>query len=198
MNEVLKNIYARRSIRAYSEESVKDDLILEIIKAGNHAPTGMNAQPLRFVVITNKPKMKELSDIAKRMFVENLKGGMKEASPEQKAKLDGYISTLQNPNYNIFYDAPVLILIFSDFIAVTPNEDATLAAENMMLAARSMDIGSCWIGFASPLGHNKEVMAELGVPTDHKLIAQLIFGYPKKKEIEPSKRDAAKILKWVH
>jgi nitroreductase len=198
MNEVLKNIYARRSVRTYSEQPVEEEQIREIIKAGTHAPTGMNTQPLRFAVISNKAKLKECSDVAKHMFMENLRFGMESATPEHRAKMEGYIRTLSDPNFNLFYDAPVLVLVFAAPNAITPDEDGSLAAENMMLAAASMGIGSCWIGFAKPLGHNPKVMAELGIPMDHKIIAPLIFGHPKNKGMEPSKRDEPLIMKWIY
>jgi nitroreductase len=67
----------------------------------------------------------------------------------------------------------------------------------MMLAANSMGIGSCWIGFAGPLGNNLEVMDQLGVPKDHKLIAPLIFGYAKKVDLAPAQRMEVPIIKWV-
>lgn len=198
MNEVLKNIYARRSVRSYSDEPVNEESIREMIKAGSHAPTGMNTQPLRFAVITNKVKMKEYSDIAKHMFVEDLRMRMEGATPEHNEKMEGYINMLANPDFHLFYDAPVLILVFAAPITFTPTEDGSLAAENMMLAARSMGLGSCWIGFAKPLGHNPKVMAELGITMDHQIIAPLVFGHPKKKDMEPSKRDEPHIMKWIN
>jgi nitroreductase len=67
MNEVLKNIYERRSVRSYTEESVPEEVLREVIKAGFHAPNGRNEQGLRFVVITNRAKLKLCSDLGKAM-----------------------------------------------------------------------------------------------------------------------------------
>lgn len=71
----------------------------------------------------------------------------------------------------------MLILIFATPYVVE-DYDCALVAENMMLAAHSLGIGSCWIGLALHLGDDKEFMKEAGVPEGHKLIAPLIFGYP--------------------
>ncbi|HSV41868.1 MAG TPA: hypothetical protein VLH13_00485, partial [Methanomassiliicoccales archaeon] len=58
-------------------------------------------------------------------------------------------------------------------------------------------LGSCWIGFAGPLGANPDVMKELNVPMDHRLIAPLIFGYPKNGEMPVSHREEPIILNWI-
>lgn len=197
MNAVMDNIYGRRSVRAYSEESISDDKIREIIKAGVHAPNGGNSQPLRFAVITNAEKRMQYSDVSKVLFVENMRKAMGGAVPEKRHFFETYIDRLSKPEFDIFYGAPVLILIYSSPDSLTPVEDGSLAAENMMLAAHSLGIGSCWIGFASPLGFIPVVFKELNVPEDHKLIAPLGFGFPKKKDMAPGKRSEAKILAWV-
>jgi nitroreductase len=197
MNAVMDNIYGRRSVRAYSEEPISEDKIREIIKAGVHAPNGANSQPLRFAVITNPEKKKQYSDVSKALFVENMKKAMEEAPPDKKKFFEAYIERLSKPEFDIFYGAPILILIYSSPESFTPVEDGSLAAENMMLAAHSMGIGSCWIGFASPLGYVPEVFKELNVPEDHRLIAPLVFGYPKKKDMSPTQRSEPKIMAWL-
>ncbi len=197
MNAVMDNIYGRRSVRAFSEDPISDDLIKEIVKAGVHAPNGGNSQPLRFAVITNVEKKKQYSDVSKALFIENMRKAMEGAIPEKRHFFETYIERLSKPEFDIFYGAPVLMLIYSSPDSFTPVEDGSLAAGNMMLAAHSMGIGSCWVGFASPLGYIPEVFKELNVPEDHKLIAPLVFGYPKKKDMVQGKRSEAKILAWV-
>ena len=197
MNEVLKNIYGRRSVRAYSDEPVSEEAIKEIIKAGFHAPNGMNVQALRFVVVQKRELLMQYSEIGKRMSMANFKNRLEGAVPQERMGLERLIENLSNPKFDIFYGATVLILVFAAPGALTPNEDGALAAENMMLAAHSMGIGSCWIGFAGTLGYNPDVMKELNVPSDHKLIAPLIFGHPKKGDMAPSQRMEAPIVKWI-
>lgn len=194
---MLDNIYGRRSVRAYSEDSISDEQIREIVNAGVHAPNGANSQPLRFAVITNAEKKKQYSDVSKALFVENMRKAMEGAPTEKRHFYQTYIDRLSKPEFDIFYGAPVLILIYSAPDSFTPVEDGSLAAENMMLAAHSMGIGSCWIGFASPLGYVSDVFEELNVPEDHKLIAPVVFGIPKKKDMAPGQRSEAKILAWV-
>jgi len=197
MNEVLKSIYDRRSVRAYSDEPISDEQIDEIIKAGFHAPNGCNTQALIFAVITNKQKMKAYSDLGKALFIEHMKKQMASAAPDAKQFFESTIKNLSNPDFNIFYGAPVLVLVFAGPHAVTPVEDGSAAAENMMLAARSMGLGSCWIGYASPIGYDQNVLKELNVPVDSRLIAPLIFGVPKKKDMVKNVRPSPKITAWI-
>jgi nitroreductase len=108
------------------------------------------------------------------------------------------VSLVSDPMFDIFYDAPVLIFVFTRPGADSPEFDCALAAENMMLGARSLDIGSCWIGLAAILGSDKELMREIGVPDDHRLMSQLIFGYPASKEIPVPERNTDVILNWIN
>jgi nitroreductase len=195
LNEILKNIYARRSVRSYDEKKVPEDVIKEILKAGTFAPTGMNAQALRFVVMENKERIDHYSAIAKELFIAGMTAN-RPKDQEVPEKVQGMIRTLSNPSFNIFYNAPVVVFLFADHSALTPVEDASLAVENMFLYARSLGIGSCWIGFANSLAHSQEFLLECQVPAGHKLVAQLILGYPK-GEFPQGKRQEPQILKWV-
>lgn len=197
MNEVMKNIYGRRSVRAFTEESISEEQLKEIIKAGFHAPNGAGSNALRFAVVSNKAKLKHYSDISKVMSIEHFRQSMSKAPPEVAKGIEALIGNLSNPNFDIFYNAPVLVLVFAAPTALTPVEDGSLAAENMMLAATSMGLGSCWIGFASPLGMAPEVVKELNIPANHKLIAPLIFGVPKKKDMAESQRPEPTITAWL-
>ncbi len=178
-NEALENIYARRSVRAYTDEPVSEERVNEVLKAGTFAPTGMNHQPIRFVVITNKELMRRSSDRCKAWNVEYFKQQQVGAEPAKAEALGRYIRMLSDPKNDIFHDAPLLILVYVAPGAVTPFEDGCMAAENMMLAARSLGLGSCWIGFAKPMAQIPEISSRLGVPADHQLVAQLVFGHPK-------------------
>lgn len=198
MNEVLKNIYSRRSVRSFTDEPVSEEALKEIVKAGFYAPNGMNVQALRFVVVTNKEAMLRYGSFAKEMSRQHFLQ-IAEAIPDP-VKREGLLRTvnnLANPNHNIFYNATALVLVFAAPHALTPTEDGSLAAENMMLAASSLGLGSCWIGFAGPLAQSSEIMGEMGVPMDHKLIAPIIFGHPKKADMAPTQRMEVPIVKWI-
>ena len=189
-NAVLDNIYGRRSVRNFSNKEVSNEIIKEIIRAGTYAPTAANRQPWRFVVVKNRKFVKEYDERAKKIFVAKYKD-------TKIPDLVGCVKNLSKPKARLFYDAPVLILVFAS-PDVLNQHDCALAAENMMLAAYSLGIGSCWIGFAVGLGSDEDFLKEVGVPKDHKLIAPLIFGYPAKGNLKAPPRNADVILKWIN
>jgi nitroreductase len=189
-NAVLDNIYQRRSVRNFSEKEISDEIIKEIIRAGTYAPTAVNKQPWRFVVIKNKQLIEEYDDRAKKAFL----AAYKDTENPDLAK---FVQFLSKPSTRIFYGAPVLILVFASPDIINEH-DCALAAENMMLAAQSLGIGSCWIGLAEGLGYDIEFLKEVGVPEGHKLIAPLIFGYPTKQNLKAPARNADVILKWIN
>lgn len=196
MNGVLKNIYERRSVRSFKEQVPSDEELKEIIRAGTFAPNGANAQGLRFVVISDRALLNKYSTVAKALFVDTIKKQLEKLPADKAEGPRRMMQMLSNPDFNIFYDAPTLILVLANPSCLTPMEDGATAAENMMLAAWSMGIGSCWIGFANPLQHSTEFLNEMGIPSDHRLIAPIILGYPKKAPPK-GKRNEPEILKWI-
>jgi len=200
MNTIISNIKQRRSIRKYKPDGISKDLIKEIIEAGKYAPSSHNSQPWRFIVITDKKKIKELSDQIKRWF--RLRAQLGEIVGLFNKKIKDEIGAAKQRVITeqdlFFYDAPLLILICAKpgrFAKV----DCACAAQNMMLAARSLDIGSCWVGFADMVvNKDRRLMDDLGVPKDCKVMANLIFGYPIKfpdKAFERKKE--ADVIKWI-
>jgi nitroreductase len=196
MNTVFENIYLRRSVRAYKPNDVPDDIIRELIKAGTYAPYSpypTRDQPRRFVVIKNREMIDRLSERAKKLWLD----AGTSSGPESKLP-ENLMKALKMPEFNIFYKAPVLILMFAMLDTHTSHEyDCAAAAENMLIAARSLGIGSCWIGFGMPLGSDQNTLAELDVPEGYRLMVPLIFGYPVKDIETPPPRDADVIFKWV-
>lgn len=190
MNDVFMNIYLRRAVRDYKDMDVPDELIKEIINAGTFAPSAMNKQPWRFVVIKGRDRIRRYSDRAKELLSRSLTG-------LEDKEMAALIEKISDPEVNIFHNAPVLILIFATPDARSPEYDCALAAENMMLAARSLGIGSCWIGLASQLGSDKGFLGEIGVPEGYRLIAPLIFGYPRELKQTAPIRNKDVIIKWI-
>lgn len=188
-NAVLDNIYQRRSVRNYSDKEVSGEIIKEIIRAGTYAPSAVNKQPWRFVVVKNRQLIEEYDDRARKAFLSVY-------GDTDNPDLIGYVKYLSKPTTRILYEAPVFILVFAS-PDVIDECDCVLAAENMMLAARSLGIGSCWIGLAAGLGSDTEFLKEVGVPEGYKLIAPLIFGYPAKENQKAPARNADVILKWI-
>ena len=195
MNEVMNVINSRRSVRSYAPAPLSEQEIKDIIGCGVRAPNGCNMQPLRFAVITDKDVMSRYNSIAKKMFGSYLTAQIKEDPPGIE-NLKHLKRMMDDPKYDMFYGAPCLILIFTAPCSMSPEQDSAVCAENMMLAAHSMGLGGCWIGFASPLGSDQQVLGELNVPADHKLLAQLVFGHPL-KDTGVTPRNEPTVLRWI-
>ncbi len=199
MNSVIENIKQRRSIKKYKDKKIPRKLIDEIIEAGRYAPSSHNSQPWRFIVITNKKKIKELSNYIKDWFKKRVKLALLIGLFNKKIKEELEVARKRLVNQDLFfYDAPVLVLVCAKpgrFAKV----DCACAAQNMMLAARSLEIGSCWIGFADmAVNKNRRLMNKFGVPKHYKIMAHLIFGYPVKfPENAFERKKESTIIKWI-
>ncbi len=167
MNEVIKNIKTRRSIRKFKSDMPSNEDIKQIVDAGLSAPSGMNRQATITLVVKNK----ELRDKLSRA---NCKiGGWKEG-------------------FDPFYNAPVIIVVLAEKNVPTSIYDGCLVMENMMLAATSLNLGSIWIHRAKEefeMPEFKEVLKDLGITGEYEGIGNMALGYidgdmPKAHEIK--------------
>jgi nitroreductase len=184
----MEAIKSRRSIRSFEDKPVPDSVIQTLLEAATYAPSAINVQPWKFTLITNKAEMKRLSDKAKPVLIRALPDVGDEG-------LVGLKRRLSDPQYNIFYNAPLLIFV-SGVKSHYAVYDCSMAAQNMMLVGYTMGIGSCWIGTAVHTANDPKVKADLGVPEDHEVHAAIIFGYPKGVTKAPMKR-SAQVLKRI-
>jgi nitroreductase len=187
-NPIIEAIKSRRAIRSFEEKPVPEAAIQTMLEAATYAPSAINIQPWKFTIITNRDAMKQLSDTAKPALIRMLPDVGDEGLMAIKKQLS-------NPLYNIFHNAPLLIFV-SGVKSPYGVYDCSMAAQNMMLTAYSLGLGSCWIGTAVGLANDPKIKAELGVPEDHEVHAAVIFGYPKVFPPAPVKRPAV-ILKRI-
>ena len=179
-------IYARHSVRSYAETPVERAVIEQLLQAAVQAPSAMNLQPWAFGVIQGAELLHAYSRRAKDHLL---------SMREQLPWLAGYIPMLENPDYNLFYGAPALVVIYAR-PETTPQGDCCLAAENLMLAAWDMGLGTCWIGFAGLYFNLAEVKQALEVPADYVAVAPLIVGHPH-GDIPAAEKNPPQILFWA-
>jgi nitroreductase len=177
MNETLKNIRNRRSTRAFLPEQLKEMETQAIIDAGIYAPSATNQQPWHFTVIQSK-------DMIDRLNI---------AFKEIAGKSDNeYIRRFaDNEKFHVFYNAPTVVLVSGDENNKYSSVDCGAALENMLIAAESLEIGSCWIGLIAYLLNSeegKEFIKELGIPQGFKQIHSAALGYKKIKITNAPKR----------
>ncbi|WP_332448751.1 nitroreductase family protein [Methanoculleus sp.] len=175
-------IRERRSVRNYTDREVTDEALGAIIAAGVQAPTALGLQPWQFVIVKDRDLMRRASDYCKPLLVEKI-------GAEPRPGIDEFLAALKSPEFSIFYNAPVLVLVLGARDTVSSVLDCTLCAENMMLAAWALGIGSCWIGAATLIEQNPDLLAALKVPGDHQIVAPLVFGYPASLPPKPARRE---------
>jgi nitroreductase len=177
MNETIKAILNRRSIRKYKNVQISDEDLHLILQAGIFAPSAMNQQSWHFTVVQNKEVQQKINDTCKTAFA---KSGNKNF--EERAKAE---------NFSIFYNAPTFIIVSGDQKAIAPQNDGSLALGNMFNAAESLGIGSCWVHAMSFLFSAEEGQAlkkELGIPEGYIPIGSGAFGYKDTEQPFPAPR----------
>ncbi len=189
MNQVIEAIQKRRSVRSYEERPIPKVVMTAIIDAGNQAPSAMNSQPWRFVVVEDEGVKKKLLGAAlpnAKKILENVK----DVDPERYKQIMKRYDEMKDP---VYYSAPaVLFVIGSGRYA---DHSCPLACENIMLAAYSLGVGSCWVGFGSMVTEDKDVVKALDLRENEKIYGPIVLGYPKVFPDPPPKKQP--VVKWL-
>lgn len=178
---VIEAIRRRRATRAFTAERVSENAIRSLLDAAVRAPTAMHEEPWEFVVIQDKAVLKRLSDDAKRSL----------PLPHDATRAPAF--TMPD---NIFYDAGTLIVIYGKPMGPFVVADCWLAAENLMLAACALGLGTCVIGLSLGALNSPQWKAELQVPPDATAFAPIIVGAPRGDAPTTSRHDPA-VLSWT-
>jgi len=180
MNDTVKYIMDRRSIRQYKKEQITDAELQQILEAGINAPNARNQQAWHFTVIQNREKLDSMTEQIK----ENIRNSDNEF-------LKGRI---QDPTFSPFHNGPTVVIISGEEGNMFVKVDCGLAAENMVVSAESMGLGSCVVGspdmlFATP--KINEIKKELGIPDNYSFICAVILGYKdcEQPEAKPRSKD---------
>ncbi len=164
MNEAIKNIMTRQTIREYTSEAVSPELLQVVLDAAIRAPSGRNSQPCHLRVLSNREKLEEMN--------KDFKDIVGWDTP-------AYTGWNLRP---VYHNAPTFIFIFA------PTKDGMsggLMAENIALAAHAVGLGTCMIGSLGALFDNtegaKKWKAFLEIPQDWEFILGITIGYPNEK-----------------
>ena len=185
---VLQAIAARRSVRAYSPATVEAAMVQTLLDAAVRAPTAMQEEPWAFVVVQNRQTLKQLSEQAKPVFIEEVRHRNAHGAAHS-------FEHFTRPDFDIFYGAGTLIIICARPVSPFVTADCWLAAENLMLAASAAGLGSCVIGSAVAALTIRKVKAELGIPEDYTTIAPIVVGVPA-GNTPASSRKPPQVLAW--
>jgi len=193
MNEIIKEMLKRRSIRRFQDKQLDEETLQQILTAGLHAPSAGNNQRSFILVCQDREINERLGRLSRAILY-------KDGNP---AKITQSISTEQ-PSIrddltilNGFYDAPTVLTIFSPKMQYT-REDAAMIAENILLAAHFVGVGACYVGrteevFATEYG--QMLREKWGVEKDYVAVGNVLLGYCEGPSPKDKPRKDGRILR---
>ncbi len=202
-NPVIEAINNRRSCRDFKQKPIPREVLKKIIDAGNQAPftSITRSQPWRFVVVENPGFRQKLIETTHPIWKKSMEN-IKDAAPEIYETAMELYESMNNPKDLVYYSAPAIVFV------IGPKRNSiccSLACENMMIAATSLGLGSCYVGFGSMVTGNDEVVKTLGLADDEKIYGPILLGYPKDKSnstvakglahLAPNKKEPK--IKWI-
>ncbi|SDH76348.1 nitroreductase family protein [Mucilaginibacter sp. P19] len=181
-NETLKTIFKRRAVRQYLQDMPDDDILEKVIDAGRMAPSAMNGQPWKFYIVTHRDTITSFSKAIGKVA---LKAVAHAAVKHPVKTLKTLLHFSPGPiglesDDPIFHGAPVVVFITSPKGNEWAGLDIGMCAQNMMLAAKSLGLDSCPVGFGKYI-EQTPVYHKLGIPSAEEVELAIIFGYGNEK-----------------
>lgn len=167
-NETLQTLKNRRSCRAFKPEAIPEDVLNAVLDAGTWAPNAWDKQSASIIAIRDEASRAVLTHLSQELAAE-----AGEDTPDP------------------LYGAPVVVLITAEKDSESGLEDGSLVAGNIMNAAQSVGLGSCWVNTARkilemPIG--KAMLMKWGVTEPVTGVAFVVLGWPTEKPEEPRAR----------
>lgn len=159
MNETIKTLTTRVSVKSYTDRQVPDDLLDAVLEAGLYAPSGLNNQKVICVAVRDK----ETRDLLAKLNTE-----------------------IRGADTDMFYGAPCVIVVLSDPERNTWVEDGSLVLGNLLNAAHSLGLSACWIHRAKETfdsAEGKALLRAWGIPEHYRGIGNCILGYADKEPV---------------
>lgn len=197
-NPVEKVILERRSVRKYKDKQVPENVIRRILEAGRFAPSAGNCQPWKFIVIRDREMLEKMERDCRLlcrllMFLLNYRESplgyripwllsqvyIRILRHELHPIPFGALGLIANGKLSLFHGAPTVIILLEDRRGVgKPQIDIGCCGQNMVLAAHSMGLGTCWVGIIKTLTYFPWWKRRLGIEFPHKMCEAITLGYP--------------------
>lgn len=164
-NETLETLKSRRSCRAYKPDQITEEELAAVLEAGTYAPSAMGRQSAKIVVVQD---------------------------PETRAQLTRMnAAVMGREGTDPMYGAPTILIVLADASASNAVADGSLVMGNLMLAAASLGLGSCWINRAAEefeTEEGKALLAKWGIEGEWIGVGHCILGYPAAEPKAPAPR----------
>jgi nitroreductase len=168
MNQTIDTILNRRSIRAYEAKQIARADLDKILACGDAGPSGANNRGWRYVIVQEPAFKKRLIEIGMPLYKKWLEK-MPQSFKDMRAKID------ESPD-PIYYGAPTIVFVIGK--GMTADADCPMVCQNMMLAARSLGIGSCWVHIGQLVLQDLSIRTEFELVEGEKIYGPIVMGYP--------------------
>ena len=171
MNDVLKAIFERRTVRDFKPAQIKDEELSMIIEAGHQAPSAWNRQPWYFTVVQKQSLLDRIADAAK--------GALQKDSPDTAKAMPWLVG----PGFHYFYHAPTVIFVSGQPSNPDAPGDCAIATMNMVYAAQSLGVHSCVVTIAIPAFKTDAgpgFFKDMEIPDGYEPMYAIVLGYPSK------------------
>jgi len=169
MNETMKTILERRSVRSFLEKPISEEILKDLVDAAMHAPSGMCKKTWQFTVVSNKEIIARLSNVIAKV--------------------------LDRPGYDM-YNPVALIIPSNHRDNKHGREDNACALQNIFLAAESYGVGSVWINQLTEISDNfeiREILKEIGIPDSHVVYGLAALGYANPNAPKPIYKEIGEV-----
>jgi nitroreductase len=183
MNEVLRAIKSRRSVRKYSQEQISRESLEAVIEAGIYAPTAHNEQPWHFTVIQNQELLRHINDTVRE--------GMLKSQDDWTQRMAA------DPGFKVTYDAPTLVIVSGKTDGMAWRVDCAAAIQNMLIAAESMNIGSVWLGLMRFFFQKEDEVRKLGIPEGYQPYYGVALGYKAEEKAQPAPKRNRDVVNYI-
>jgi len=162
-----ETIIKRRTIRKFKQEKIKRDVLIKLINAARHAPSGANLQPLKYIIVDRPEKVEKI-------FI--------------YLKWAGYLAPHGDPKEGEKPVAYIIVLADTKIRKTGYELDAGAAIQNILLAAEEEDIGTCWIGSID----REAVRTLLNIPEEYIIDSVIALGYKGENSVSEDERGSIK------
>ena len=213
-DSLINLVMARRSVRQFKEDPIPEDLWKKLLEAGRYAPTGHNDQLVHFIIVRDQERLKQFSNEVTKGFIE-----IATIYKDNKSKFHELKKSMSKTSFKILKGLVIpglpiilkgmeqgedfwrwngeLIIIHASKKTTTLIEDCSLAACNIMLAAKLLGLGTCSLGIATAaINLLENVKKVVNLPKNQMVAYTLAVGFPQVKYYRIPPRQPAKVT-WL-
>jgi nitroreductase/NAD-dependent dihydropyrimidine dehydrogenase PreA subunit len=184
----------RRSIRVYKKKRVDRGVIERLLDTCRYAPSGSNSQPVGWIATSEAPRLRDLAQLVIDWMAQAVEAGDPDA---RRMHLDVVVESWGRGEDRIFRGAPAVVMCHAPETASLPLENAIIAMTVFDLAAASLGLGTCWVGYLMlAAARHPPIREALRIPEGNRLFGAMVLGYPVYAYQRIPPRKATDLIWW--